>query len=187
MQWRHLPNLITVLRIVLVCPLFWLICEGRHGAALVVALVAGISDALDGFIAKRYGWQSRLGGMLDPIADKLLLVASFVALVLIGSLPLWLLLIVIGRDVVIVCGAIAYHYLIGTFAAAPSRLSKLTTLVQILCVLMELLRLSFMPDLAGRDVIHVATAALTVLSGLHYVLAWSARARQTLRRRENKG
>lgn len=187
MQWRHLPNLITVFRIILVCPLFWLISEDRFGAALFVALIAGISDALDGYIAKRYGWQSRLGGMLDPIADKLLLVAGFVALTLNGSLPPWLLLIVLGRDVLIVCGAVAYHNLIDAFTAAPSRLSKLTTLVQILCVLFELLRLSLMPGLAGRDAMYFTTAALTVASGIHYVVVWSMRAWQAMRQRANKG
>lgn len=184
-MWRHLPNLLTALRIALVWPLFWLISDGRFGAALLVAAVAGFTDALDGFIAKRFGWQSRLGGLLDPLADKLMLLVTFFALTLFGNLPLWLLLVVVGRDVLIVCGAVAYHNLIGPFDAAPSRLSKLTTLVQILCVLGELLRLSLVPALPGREAMQWVTAALTIASGLHYVLAWSARAWQTLQQRKN--
>jgi cardiolipin synthase len=183
-MWRHLPNLITALRIALVWPVFWLISKGEFATALLIAAFAGATDALDGFLAKRFGWQSRLGGMLDPLADKLLLLAAFLALTVVGALPPWLLLIVIGRDLLIVCGAVAYHNLIGAFEAQPSRLSKLTTLTQILCVLAELLRLSWIPGLPGESATYVVTAALTVISGLHYVLAWSVRAWQTLQQRK---
>ena len=130
--------------------------------------------------------ESRLGGLLDPLADKLLLLAGFSALTMIGSIPVWLLALVIGRDIVIVCGAVAYHNLIGPFEARPSRLSKLTTVVQILFVLLELLRLAWLPDLPARGFFLVLTATLTVASGLHYVLAWSYRARQTLRERHRR-
>ena len=77
-MWRHLPNALTVLRMGLVVPLAWLIRETRYDEAVIVAAVAGLTDALDGFLAKRCGWQSWLGGVLDPIADKLMLVACFV-------------------------------------------------------------------------------------------------------------
>ncbi|HOX70251.1 MAG: CDP-alcohol phosphatidyltransferase family protein [Dokdonella sp.] len=180
-MWRHLPNLITGLRIALVWPVFWLISTGEHAAALVLAAVAGVSDAVDGWLAKRFGWESRLGGLMDPLADKLLLLAGFTALTVIGVLPVWMLALVIGRDVVIVFGAIAYHNLIGSFDAQPTRISKLTTVVQILLVLAELLRLAWMPGLAGLDVLLVLCAGLTVLSGLHYVLVWSLRARRAVR------
>ena len=135
---RHLPNLITLLRMLLVVPLCWLIADGHYDGALVVAAIAGLSDAVDGFLAKRYGWQSWLGGILDPIADKLLLMAGFLWLAFAGDVPGWLAALVIGRDLVIVGGAVAYYYLIGRFDAAPSRLSKLTTLVQIVFVLADL-------------------------------------------------
>ncbi|HMM67197.1 MAG TPA: CDP-alcohol phosphatidyltransferase family protein [Dokdonella sp.] len=184
-MWRHLPNLITGFRIVLVWPVFWLISTGRFGSALLLAALAGISDAVDGYLAKHYGWESRLGGLLDPLADKLLLLAGFLALTLIGSVPAWLLSIVIGRDVLIVCGAVAYHNLIGPFDAQPSRLSKLTTLVQILFVLAELLRLAWVPELPGELALLWLTAALTVLSGLHYVLVWSLRAHRRLHDRKH--
>src|SRR3982750_4908213 len=74
---RHLPNLVTILRMLLVVPLCWLIDNGRYEGALVIAAIAGLSDAVDGFLAKHYGWQTWLGGILDPIADKLLLMAAF--------------------------------------------------------------------------------------------------------------
>ena len=175
---RHLPNLITALRILLVVPLCWLIDTARYDGALVVAAIAGLSDAVDGFLAKRYGWQSWLGGILDPIADKLLLIAAFLWLAIAGDVPVWLAALVIGRDLVIVGGAVAYYCLIGHFDAAPSRVSKLTTLVQIVFVLGELLRLSRLIDLpdAVRTIAVFVTAILTVASGVHYVAVWSARA-----------
>ncbi len=175
---RHLPNLITAMRMALVWPVFWLISHGQFGLALLLAALAGISDALDGWLAKRFNWQSRLGGLMDPLADKLLLLAGFTALAAIGEVPFWLLLLVIGRDLAIVCGAVAYHNLIGPFDAQPSRLSKLTTLVQILFVLADLLRLAWAPGLPGRNLLLGFVALLTAASGLHYVWIWSLRARR---------
>ncbi|HET9033335.1 MAG TPA: CDP-alcohol phosphatidyltransferase family protein [Dokdonella sp.] len=179
-MWRHLPNLITAMRMALVWPVFWLVTHGDFRSALLLAALAGFSDAFDGWLAKHFSWQSRLGGLMDPLADKLLLLACFGALTTIGEVPVWLLILVIGRDLVIVCGAVAYHNLIGPFEAQPSRLSKLTTLVQILFVLAELLRLAWVPELPGRDALLVVTAVLTAVSGLHYVWVWSLRARLEL-------
>ena len=182
-MWRHLPNVISGLRLLLVLPAFWLIGEHEYARALLIVAIAGASDALDGYLAKRFGWQSRLGGLLDPLADKMLLLACFLGLVMTGVLPAWLFVLVIGRDLLIVFGAVAYHNLIGPFDAEPTRLSKLTTVVQIACVIGELLRLAWLPSLPGRHVVLLATAVLTVVSGLHYVVVWSARARRTLRQR----
>ena len=178
---RHLPNLVTILRMLLVVPLCWLIDQGRYEGALVIAAIAGFSDAVDGFLAKYYGGQRWLGGILDPIADKLLLIATFLWRAFVGDVPQWLAALVIGRDLVIVGGAVAYYGLIGRFDASPSLLSKLTTVVQIVFVLAELLRLSRwieMPDNVRNAAIGI-TAALTIASGLHYVIVWSARAWRT--------
>ena len=185
---RHLPNLITVLRIALVVPLCRLIDEGHYDGALLVAAIAGFSDALDGFLAKRFGWQSWIGGMLDPIADKLLLMAAFVWLAVAGALPVWLAVLVVGRDFAIVAGAIAYHNLVGRFDAAPSVLSKITTVVQIAFVLTELMRLSHWIEIAPslRALLIAITAAFTIASGLHYMVVWGMRARRAVAaRREN--
>lgn len=181
---RHLPNLITGLRILLVWPVYWLTLTSEFKLALLLAAIAGMSDAVDGFLAKHFGWQSRLGGMLDPLADKLLLLACFLALTVIGELPGWFFVLVIARDVLIVCGAVAYHNLIGAFDAQPSLISKLTTAVQILFVLEELLRLAWLPQLPGHAFLLVLSAALTLGSGLHYVLVWSLRARRALHERK---
>jgi len=186
---RHLPNLITALRILLVLPLCWLIDKGRYDGALAVAAIAAFSDALDGWLAKHYGWQSWIGGMLDPVADKLLLMAAFVWLALAGDMPGWLAALVVGRDFAIVAGAVVYHNLVGPFDAAPSRLSKATTVIQLAFVLSELLRLSqwlVLPPLL-RSALIAITAAITIASGLHYIVVWSARARVALRARRGNG
>ena len=182
--WRHLPNLLTVLRMLFVVPLAWLINDGHYEGALLIAAVAGATDALDGVLAKRYGWQSWLGGVLDPIADKLMLLACFLTLGMVGAHPWWLTWLVVGRDVVIVTGAVVYHHMIGRLHAQPTPLSKATTFVQIVYVLALLLHLTRWfewPLLLA--VLMWVTVACTVLSGLQYVVVWSAKARREVRSR----
>ena len=162
----------------LVVPLAWMIREAHFDAAVLIAAFAGLSDALDGWIAKRYGWQSWLGGVLDPIADKLMLVACFLSLGLIGVQPIWLTWLVIGRDVVIVLGAVAYHNLVGKVSAEPTLFSKFTTCVQIAYVLAQLVNLSSwmgLPHWLLAGLIWL-TAACTLASGLQYVVIWSGKA-----------
>jgi len=181
--WRHLPNALTGLRMLLVAPLAWLILAARYDVALVIAAIAGLTDALDGFFAKHFGWQSWLGGILDPIADKLMLIACFVSLGLIGAHPEWLTWVVVGRDVVIVAGAVAYHILIGRIDAQPTLFSKLTTCIQITYVLAQLVNLTTwfsLPRVSVRALMW-ATAVCTIASGAQYVAIWSARALQARR------
>lgn len=187
--WRHLPNLLSGLRMLLVVPLAWLINAAHYDGALLVAACAGASDALDGYLAKRYGWQSWLGGVLDPIADKLMLVACFVSLGLVGAHPAWLTWLVVGRDVVIVAGAVAYHYLIGRLNAEPTQLSKFTTCVQIAYVLAQLLHLTSWFDLPLFTAsLMWGTVIFTGISGLQYVIVWSLKAhRQFALRSRTRG
>lgn len=176
--WRHLPNALTGLRMLLVVPLAWLIQAARYDAALMIAAIAGLTDALDGFLAKRCNWQSWLGGILDPIADKLMLIACFVSLGMIGAHPDWLTGLVVGRDMVIVLGAVMYHNFIGRIDAQPTLLSKFTTCVQIAYVLVQLLHLSslaHLPDWLLSAMIWL-TAACTLVSGIQYVVVWSGKA-----------
>jgi len=176
---RQLPNAITLARMLAVPPLMWLLVLERYPAAWWLALAAGLSDALDGLLAKRFGWFSRLGGLLDPIADKLLLAAGFVGLWLGGHLPGWLMALVLGRDGVIVAGAIAWHLLIGPVTAAPSRLSKANTVVQIAFVLWLLAGLAFAQvPVSGQWLGVWLVAALTAASGVDYVVRWTALARR---------
>lgn len=186
MSLSWIPNAITVLRMLLAPPLAWLILAGHHAEALWLAAFAGLSDAVDGLLAKRYGWTSRLGGLLDPIADKLMLLACFAALGIGDELPAWLVWLVVGRDALIVAGALAYHRLVGALQAAPSSLSKVTTVFQIVLVLLVLfdgLHAVSLPDWVLGGAIGLV-AALTLASGLHYVIVWSARARRAWRGRE---
>lgn len=160
-------------------PLMWLLVHERYPEAWWLALLAGLSDALDGLLAKRFGWFTRLGGLLDPIADKLLLAAGFVGLWLGGHVPGWLLGLVLARDVVIVVGAVAWSVLIDRVVAEPSRLSKANTAIQIGYVLWLLGSLAFpaVPD-AGQQYGAWLVAAFTLASGLDYVWRWSALARK---------
>jgi cardiolipin synthase len=179
---RQLPNAITVARMLMVPALLWCLHAGKYDAALWIAVIAGASDAIDGWLAKRFGWQSWLGGVLDPLADKFLLDASFVGLWFAHAAPGWMAALVVGRDVVIVAGASAYHFLIGTLSGSPSLLSKLTTVAQIVFVVVLLLGLAWHPLPAEAILIGtIAVAALTFGSGLDYVVRWGLRARNEWR------
>jgi cardiolipin synthase len=193
---NQLPNAITVARMVMALPLLWLLMNAAWRPALAVAVVAGLSDGLDGLLAKRYGWQSELGGLLDPLADKLLMSVCFFGLWWSDLLPTWLVALVLGRDVVIVAGAMVWRRTLGPFTAAPTQLSKLNTLLQIVLVAAVLADAAFagsLPAGAGRSTgplplvwlqaLLLACAALTTASGVDYVVRYGARFRAALRNR----
>lgn len=141
--------------------------------ALLLFLAAGVSDALDGFIAKKFNFESKFGAMLDPVADKILLVSSFVMLTLLGHLPFWLLVIVVFRDILIVGGYLLLVTLRESVQMRPSIVSKLNTLFQICLVGFVLAQLAGWVELAPlREFLIVLVAATTVLSGIHYVWVW---------------
>ena len=174
---HHLPNLISILRILLVPPVAWLMVRGHFGEALMLFVVAGVSDGLDGFLAKHFGWTSRLGSILDPLADKLLLTVSFVTLAWLGYLPLWLAALILLRDLIIVIGGVLYHNLVGRFSLQPTIVSKVNTALQIVVVTLVLLNLSWLaiPTLVTDSAIYLLV--LTVLaSGVDYVWTWGRRA-----------
>lgn len=178
----QIPNAICILRILLVVPIVASLVQGRYLLALALIFVAGFSDALDGFLAKRFDWGSWLGGILDPFADKLLLVSVFLALAWLGLAPLWLTAVVLIRDLVIVAGALAYHYFIGRVNANPTKISKLNTGLQLLYILLVVAGAATAWPLATPVLLAGAGVFLTsVVSGLDYVLTWSARARQPAR------
>ncbi len=176
---RQIPNAISVARIILVAPTAWFLLEERYGAAFTLFLVAGLSDALDGQLAKRFSWQTPLGGFLDPIADKLLLVVSFLCLGWLGQLPAWLVGLVILRDLVIVSGAAVYHLRVAPFEAEPMLISKANTVLQIILVLAVVARQAGAGLPAGFVTVGVwLVAATTAASGVAYVIEWSRRARR---------
>lgn len=173
---RQLPNLLTTLRLLLTVPIALLLLAERYGQALSLFAVAGFSDALDGFLARRFGWTSRLGSMLDPIADKLLLVTSYLCLSVTQIFPWWLAAVVLLRDAVIVGGAMFYRLLVGPFEFHPTWLGKLSTLLQIVLVLVVLLELSLLPAFAPlRWPLIVLALVVSLASGLHYVWVWACK------------
>lgn len=174
---RSLPNLITGLRLLLIPPFLWALLQGAHGTALLLFVVAGISDALDGFLARRFYWHSRLGAVLDPVADKLLMLSAYVGLGSLGALPWWLVGMVVLRDAIIVAGALAYHRLFGAYEMEPLLASKLNTLMQIVLVLAVLLGLwqAGMPPALVPVLVYVV-GLTTLASGSAYVWVWSRRA-----------
>ena len=176
--WRHLPNAITLARFALVVPLVAAIARQDFDFALIIVPVAGASDALDGLLAKRYGWQSWLGGVIDPLADKLLLLSCFISLNFAAVMPSWMMWLGIARDLVIVAGALAYHLLVGRVVPQPLLSSKVTTCLQIALVIALLLDRSswFALPVALLDALLWITAAATVFSGLQYVTIWSHKA-----------
>lgn len=178
MRARDIPNMLCVMRMVLTIPVVWAILVGRYEIALLLFIIAGVTDGLDGFLAKRFSWQSHLGGILDPAADKLLLVASFLSLWIAGYVPGWLLAAVVGRDLVIVLGVAAYRYRVGSFAAEPTIISKLNSLLQLTYVLLTLLKLvAGMPAPAAIAALGWAVLVTTAISGADYVITWTRRAR----------
>jgi cardiolipin synthase (CMP-forming) len=177
---QHLPNLISLLRILLVAPLLLALLWQRYESALWIGAVAGVSDGVDGYLARRFRWQSRLGSILDPAADKLMLVGCMVALAWLGEAPRWLVALVVARDAVIAGGALAWHAVLRRFDPQPSLLSKATTVAQIGFVLLVLASHAFGWDLPMRIPVWIV-AVLTAASGLDYVFRWGARARRALR------
>lgn len=173
----NIPNMICIVRILLVVPIVVLLRDGDFAVALLLIFIAGFSDGLDGFLAKRFDWRTRLGGLLDPAADKLLLVAVMLTLTSLQLVPLWLTAVVIGRDIVIVSGAVAYTLLIGPVKPAPSRVSKFNTGLQLLYVVCVIARQAFgWPPAMVLVMTGSAVFCTSVVSGIDYVLCWSRKA-----------
>jgi cardiolipin synthase (CMP-forming) len=172
-QARHIPNIITVGRICLIYPVVDLLLSRRFDWALMVFVIAGISDAVDGFLAKFFQWQSRLGSFLDPLADKALLLSCYVILGSFRMIPLWLLVAVVARDLLIVGGAVAYYFLLRPFDGQPHLLSKLNTFLQLTLVVAVLFDagISTLPQFILSGLIGL-TFVTTVLSGGLYVYVW---------------
>ena len=174
---RHLPNLICVLRLALIWPVLATLHAGQYLAALVLFIAAAVSDGLDGYLAKRFRWTSELGKFLDPLADKLLLVAVFIECAWLELVPWWLTAAVVARDVLIGLGALIFRLWFGPLHGQPTLISKVNTGAQLLYVMLVLLGAA--ERLPLREVLDAAalvTFATTVISGLHYVATFSRRA-----------
>jgi len=178
MSLSWLPNAISLLRIVLVVPILSLILSGGFAWALALFFAAGFSDGIDGYLAKRFDWHTRLGGLLDPVADKLLVAGTFVTLAYVQQIPVWLAAVVILRDLIIIGGAMAYNFIVRPVQGEPTKISKLNTALQLLFLLFVLSRAAFeWPDEITITVLGAAILITVVISGVDYVYSWSSRAR----------
>lgn len=177
MQLRHLPNIITVLRILLVAPILWILLHKHYEWALFLFVIAGISDAIDGLLARYFSCISRFGAFVDPLADKLLLMGSYLTLGWLGHIPFWLVAMVIGRDIWIMGGALSYLYFIGRLEFMPTLISKWNTFLQLLLIIVLLLQLSFnwFPALLIES-IFVLVFITTLISFVQYTWQWTLKA-----------
>ena len=177
MSLRFIPNLLCILRMALVYPVAHGILQGHFPQVLALFALAASSDALDGFLAKRFGWHTELGKVLDPLADKLLLVTVFICLSFAGLAPWWLAGLVLLRDLVIFFGALTYKWLFGPLHGAPTAVSKFNTFWQIMFCLATVAHAAF--GVPG-DAVVIATGAMvvvtTAVSGIDYTLIYSRRA-----------
>lgn len=177
MRWNQLPNTITLARLFMVPVLILVLKDEDYQLALVVFLIAGISDALDGYIAKKYNFVSQFGAILDPVADKLLLVSAYVMLSIIGHVPFWLVLVIVSRDLFIVGGYMVVTSLMGAVTMNPSMLSKLNTFMQIILVIAILAEQAAgyhypqVPQVVITSLIYIVLTT-TITSGVHYFWLW---------------
>ncbi|RAI41790.1 CDP-alcohol phosphatidyltransferase family protein [Rhodoplanes roseus] len=169
----NLPNIVTIVRILLVPVLVWAIAAGEMRLAFLLFVAAGVSDAVDGFLAKRFGMTTDFGAHLDPLADKMLIIAIFVGLGWFGRIPLWLVILVVSRDIMII-GAVTLTMLLGKpIKVRPLWISKLNTVVQIVFASLVLAALGFDFDAQPLQAIIMYTvAATTLLSIGFYTLEW---------------
>lgn len=174
---RHLPNLICLVRLALIWPTLASLHAGAHLMALALFVAAAVSDGLDGYLAKRYNWTSELGKVLDPLADKLLLVSVFVESAWLGLVPWWLTAAVVARDVMIGLGALTFRLWFGPLHGRPTLISKVNTGAQLLYMMLVLLGAAL--QIPPREVLEACaliTFVTTILSGLHYIVTFTRRA-----------
>ena len=173
MLLSQIPNLLTLVRVA-ACPvLVLLLYEGRYELALYLFIVAGISDGLDGFIAKRFDCESKFGAVLDPSADKLLIASAYIMLAILGDIPFWLLILVMFRDLVIIAGYLILVVMGYEVPMTPTYSSKVNTFMQITLMIAVLVDKSGILQLAVvLDVLIAGVVITTLISGGQYVWQW---------------
>ena len=175
MSFSMLPNALSILRIILTVPIVITLLKEQYFLVMVLFLSAGITDALDGWFAKQFSLQSRLGSILDPMADKILLTCTFIALYWVGILPFWLLLLIFLRDLIIVAATVGYF--LGQEGSEGERLqptwiSKLNTVLQIILVLFLVLAQLQVGLTEWFEIAFIVVATSTALSGTDYMWLW---------------
>lgn len=169
-----IPNLITLARLLSVPLIIWLVLDDAFTGALVVFALAGLSDAVDGIVARRWNQRSNLGAMLDPVADKVMLVSVFVTLGLMHHLPDWIVILVVFRDVMIIGGFLFWTALGQRIRSDPLIVSKVNTAAQICLILVTLGRLAFnASDYNIGTALTYIVGATTLMSGAAYLVRWA--------------
>ncbi len=178
MKLRHLPNILTSFRLLLLCPFLITLLNGHYQTTFYIFIIAGFTDGLDGWFARHYQWQSQLGGLLDPLADKLFVAASYITLAYLKQLPWWLVFIVLTRDVIIMSAIAIWEALWGHPEFNPSFLSKSNTVLQGFVIFIALFQLAYfpVPSWFFNGLIGVITVT-TLSSFLNYAFSWGIKAR----------
>ncbi len=165
----NVPNTLSLLRLFLVTPFLIAVIYNYHATALILFILAGVSDFLDGFLARRLGQKSLLGKFLDPMGDKLLTTVAYISLAIQGALPAWLAVLVVAKDIYVALGS-GIAYLAGNVSEFPPTVwGKLSTALQIIAVIVVLLVASTGQGAALAGPIFIATGLVTVVAGVHYV------------------
>ena len=171
---KYIPNIITIARIISVVPVAWCLWVESYKTALLLLILAGLSDGLDGYLARRYHWFTRLGALLDPVADKLFIVTIMLVFGFKGFLPWWIVWLIFGRDALIMGGAVIYRWVTGALEMKPLFISKVNTALQLILLAATLLHVGFYPlPQTVMDNLEWLVAASTIISGAAYVFFWS--------------
>ncbi|MBF0621655.1 MAG: CDP-diacylglycerol--glycerol-3-phosphate 3-phosphatidyltransferase [Magnetococcales bacterium] len=170
----NLPNTLTLFRIILVPVFLWYVMEHNHQVAFWLFVVAGVTDGVDGFIARRFNQMTALGAILDPLADKVLIISGFLVLGMLEYLPYWLVLLIVGRELVVFTGALAIRVIDPDSSLKPTGIGKLNTLLQI--SLLAVVLGSSIVTLPGWlvSVLIIMVVCTTILSGLIYLWRWGS-------------
>lgn len=171
---KQLPNVLTTLRLLLALPIGWMILAGHFTAVAWLALIAGLTDGLDGWLARKLDARSQYGAVVDPLSDKAMLNVTYLALAVVAALPWWIAILVLARDVVIIGGAVWYRLWMGHYSMDPSLPGKLSTFLQILFALLVVIhQIRPLPVPNWYPVGVTLLVTFTVFSGIHYVYRWA--------------
>jgi len=184
---HQIPNIISLIRAILVFPIGFLLYQEAWLDAFILIFIAGVSDGIDGYLARTFHWQSRLGSILDPLADKLLIVIVFIILAHKGIIPSWLATLVIARDVIILAGAVSYQWLTKDLVVSPLWSSKINTALQIAFVLAIMWHLAISP--LNEYILaygQIAVAMTVLISGYYYIKCWTSYYIENLKREKQQ-
>ena len=166
----NLPNYITLVRVILIPFFVNLMIYHYYRVALLVFVVACVTDALDGMIARLTNSKTALGAFLDPMADKLLIISAFVTLVLLGRLPVWLVIIVVSRDIILILGGMVIYFTTQDLRIQPSVIGKITTVLQLVVVTLSLVLMNYGAGMEIMTILQWTAAVVTIASGVQYVV-----------------